>query len=104
MRYGSKGPGNGEILEGRYANYFEIGHNAFEFLLDFGQLYFEDPDGCMHTRIITNPIFARRLSYSLNQALAQYEQTHGLILAEAEEPDGDARMAKLRHIHAHKTP
>ncbi len=22
--------------EGRYANYFKVGHNAFEFLLDFG--------------------------------------------------------------------
>ena len=61
-------------MEGRYANYFEIGHNAFEFLLDFGQMYFEDPDSLMHTRIVTSPLFARRLADSLNQALAQYER------------------------------
>ncbi len=40
MRHRAKGPGHGDILEGRYANYFEIGHNAFEFVLDLGQLYF----------------------------------------------------------------
>jgi hypothetical protein len=28
-------------LEGKYANYFKVGHNAFEFILDFGQLYLE---------------------------------------------------------------
>jgi hypothetical protein len=103
MRYGIKGPENGEILEGRYANYIEIGHNAFEFLLDFGQLYFEDPDGCMHTRIVTNPMFAKRLAESLNQALVQYERTHGRIPGEADEPDGDVGADNIRHIHAHKT-
>jgi len=30
-------PATGE-LEGRYANYFQVGHNAVEFVLDFGQL------------------------------------------------------------------
>ncbi len=29
----------GGSLEGRYANYFKVGYNAFEFLLDFGQFY-----------------------------------------------------------------
>jgi hypothetical protein len=103
MRYGSKGPGNGEILEGRYANYFEIGHNAFEFLLDFGQCYFEEPDSRMHTRIVTSPMFAKRLADSLNQALAQYERTHGRIPGDAEEPDGDVRAGNIRHIHT-QTP
>jgi hypothetical protein len=28
-----------EPPEGRYANYFQIGHNAFEFIIDFGQGY-----------------------------------------------------------------
>jgi hypothetical protein len=104
MRYGNKGQGNGEMLEGRYANYFEIGHNAFEFLLDFGQSFAGEPDGWMHTRIVTSPIFARRLADSLNQALAQYERTHSRIPGEGEEPDGDVGADNIRHIHAHKTP
>jgi hypothetical protein len=104
MRRSSNGLGNGDFLEGRYANYFEIGHNAFEFLLDFGQMYFEDPDSLMHTRIVTSPLFARRLADSLNLALAQYEGTHGRIPAEAEAPDCNAGPENVRHIHAHKTP
>ena len=96
MRKGRKGLGDGDIMEGRYANYFEIGHNAFEFLLDFGQMYFEDPDSLMHTRIVTNPLFAKRLAGSLNQALAQYEATHGRVAAEAEEPDGDAGPERIK--------
>src|SRR5690349_1006835 len=33
-------------LDGRYSNYLTIGHNAFEFLFDFGQFYIgsEEPD------------------------------------------------------------
>lgn len=97
MRYGIKGQENGEILEGRYANYFEIGHNAFEFLLDFGQLYFEDPGGRMHTRIVTSPMFARQLAEVLNQALRQYEASYGRVadVDEAEEAS-DRREATGR--------
>ena len=104
MRYGIKGVGNGDMLEGRYANYFEIGHNAFEFLLDFGQCYAEEPDGWMHTRIVTSPIFARRLADSLNQALAQYERNHGQIPGDADEPDGTERRNNVRPIQALKPP
>jgi hypothetical protein len=99
----SQTPGNGDLFEGRYANYFEIGHNAFEFLLDFGQLYCEEPEGRMHTRIVTSPMFAKRLAAVLNRALRQYEQQHGQIPSEAEESDGDG-AENIRHIHAHKTP
>ena len=44
------------VLEGRYANHFDVGHNAFEFVIDFGQAY--DPaDVCRsHTRIVTSPL------------------------------------------------
>ncbi len=95
-------PGKGDLL-GRYTNYFEIGHNAFEFLLDFGQLYGAGSECWMHTRIITSPVFAKRLAEVLNRALSEYEQTHGGVQEDADEPDG-ARMAIVRHIHGHKTP
>ena len=32
-----KGFQAGEELEGRYANAFKVGQNAFEFVIDFGQ-------------------------------------------------------------------
>jgi hypothetical protein len=37
--------------EGRYANFFQIGHNAAEFLLEFGQ----EEGRIIHTRIYMSP-------------------------------------------------
>jgi hypothetical protein len=71
--------------EGRYANYFKVGYNAFEFLLDFGQFYSEGQGARFHTRIITNPMYAKSLLELLRQALEQYEQAFGSI--PCREPD-----------------
>lgn len=46
---------------GRYANYFKVGHNDVEFVLDFGQFYPDDDNAQIHTRIITNPGCAKVL-------------------------------------------
>ncbi len=51
--------------EGRYANYFEVGYNAFEFLLDFGQCFPESDNCGPHTRIITTPSYAKALLETL---------------------------------------
>ncbi|MBW2057770.1 MAG: DUF3467 domain-containing protein [Deltaproteobacteria bacterium] len=61
-------------LEGRYANYFKVGHNAFEFVLDFGQLYPESTEAQVHTRIITSPIYAKTLFETLRESIEQYEK------------------------------
>ncbi len=66
-------------LEGRYANYFQIGHNALEILLDFGQFYPESEVLLFHTRIITNPVCAKVLFALLQETISQYEQTFGVI-------------------------
>lgn len=65
--------------EGRYANFFKVGYNAFEFVLDFGQFYTENNDVKFFTRIITNPISAKDLIEVLRKSIAQYEQNHGII-------------------------
>jgi hypothetical protein len=67
-------------LEGRYANYFEVGYNAFEFLLDFGQHYPERGKARPHTRIITTPSYARALLETLKESIEKYEQAFGLII------------------------
>lgn len=54
--------------EGRYANFFQVGQNAFEFLIEFGQQH-----GEIHTRIYVSPRYARILSDLLLKALQQYE-------------------------------
>lgn len=62
---------NGRTPIGRYANVFRVGFNAFELVLEFGEA-FDDDGGHIHTRVITNPVFARVLVDSLNDALARY--------------------------------
>jgi hypothetical protein len=68
--------------EGRYTNCFQIGHNAFEFLLDFGQSYADGESDMLHTRLVTNPVFAVRLVKLLQQAIDQYERKFGSIPAD----------------------
>ncbi len=69
-------------LEGRYANWFQIGHNAFEFLLDFGQHFPETSEMHLHTRIITSPTYAKALFELLQTSIEQYEESHGPIPVE----------------------
>lgn len=66
-------------LLGNYANYFEVGHNAFEFLLDFGQLYQNQDQAQVHTRIIVSPTYAKALLRTLEESLHRYEQVFGSI-------------------------
>jgi hypothetical protein len=75
-------PDNG-ALNGRYSNYFKIGHNPFEFLFDFGQIYAGDAPAPLHTRIVTTPFYAKHLLALLRQSIAEYERLFGTI------PDGD---------------
>jgi len=58
--------------EGRYANFFQIGFNEHEFVIDFGQQYQPGPE-CIHTRIVTSPSSARTLTELLDDSLCQYE-------------------------------
>jgi hypothetical protein len=70
---------NTDPVEGRYANYFEVGHNAVEFLLDFGQYYPDSQQAWLYIRIITSPIYAKALFKTLGESIEQYEQTFGVI-------------------------
>lgn len=70
---------SGRDEQGRYANYCEIGHNAFEFLFDFGQTAPEREDALPHSRIVTSPSCAKALLETLRASIAQYEQRYGPI-------------------------
>ena len=69
-------------LEAQYTNYVEVGHNAFELLLDFGRSSPEEEEATFHTRIITSPSCAKALFELLRDSIEQYEKTFGPILAE----------------------
>lgn len=63
-------------VDGVYANYVEIGHNRYEFVLDFGQRY-GDHANVFLVRIVTHPVYARALLDTLEDALRQYELEWG---------------------------
>jgi hypothetical protein len=67
-------------IEGRYANFFKVGHNSLEFIVDFGQLYSDAPTQMIyHTRIVTSPAYARVLLEVLQDAIHKYQQSFGPI-------------------------
>lgn len=68
-----------ERIKGRYANYFKVGYNAFEFLFDFGQLHGELGSESIHTRIVTAPGYAKAFMEILQKSIAKHEKTHGNI-------------------------
>jgi Protein of unknown function (DUF3467) len=68
-----------ESIEGKYANYFQIGNNAIEFVIDFGQLYAGETVPRLHTRIITSPFYIRELLELLQQSLEEYQAQFGPV-------------------------
>jgi hypothetical protein len=65
--------------EGRYVNYFKIGHNAFELIIDCGQCYGDKEEPQLHTRIVTSPAYGKALLKTLRDSLEEYEKAYGRI-------------------------
>ncbi len=74
-----------EVGAALYVNYFEMGQNPFEFLIDFGQYHPGADDGegatAIHTRIAMAPPYAKLLSDILVQSIRTHEFEHGPIEA-----------------------
>jgi hypothetical protein len=66
------------VKEGHYANFFQIGHNASEFLIEFGQQ--EAGERVFHTRIYVRAKQARILADLMNSTLEQHERIFGRTL------------------------
>lgn len=65
-----------------YANQFEVGYNAFEFLFDFAQDYADssgEPEASAHTRIVTAPAYAKVFLDLLDRSIVDYEAQFGAI-------------------------
>jgi hypothetical protein len=67
--------------QARYANYFAVGFNEFEFVLDFGQSY-SAQDSRLHTRIVTSPAYAKELLEVLSDAVAEFSRSFGDLPSE----------------------
>ena len=92
----------------RYSNYFEVGYNAFEFLIDFGQYQPEVSEVVLHTRIVAGPALTKVLLEMVRDAIVKYEEENGPIpsLKDAENPmelllrslpDFETRALNARH-------
>ena len=75
-----------------YVNYFEVAHNRYEFLIEFGQYRpgKDDAPGAVaiHTRLALSPPYAKMLSDLLSRAVSEHEKGHGPIatIADASTP------------------
>jgi len=65
--------------EGKYANYFQVGHNTLEFVIDFGQSFSDGREEIFHTRIVTSPSYAKELLKVLVDSIDRYESVFGPI-------------------------
>ena len=65
-------------IEARYANFFRVGHNLAEFILEFGQVYSDSDSEVLHTRIVTNPTYARVFLAILSESIEKYDRVFGL--------------------------
>jgi len=62
-----------------YANYFEVGHNAFEFLIDFGQIDPQTGETNINSRLAVGPTHAKLFAHLLDGAVRKYESQFGQI-------------------------
>src|SRR5262249_35074765 len=84
MRREDKEPKQVGQLRAPHANYFQVGHNGFEFPLASGQFYPASTVAQFHTRIVTSPVYAKVLSETLRGSIDQYEQAFGVIPKDSE--------------------
>ncbi len=71
-----------ETSHALYANHYRVGHNAYEFVIDFGQWYEGDAEAQFHARIVTSPRYAKELCNILTRSIAAYEQRFGTVREE----------------------
>lgn len=78
-----------------YANYCEVGHNAFEFIFDFGQFRPEQGAVQIHSRIVTGPVQAKVFARMFATAIDRFEECNGSI---ADLDDEDALSALIGSV------
>ena len=70
---------NDEVAGGVYSNLAIITHSPNELIVDFAQMMPGTPKAKVRSRVIMNPINAKRLYKALADNIAKYEQQFGTI-------------------------
>lgn len=74
-----------DIADGTYSNLAIINHSVSEFIVDFVNIMPGIPKAKVKSRIILTPQHAKRLTKALEENIARFEKTHGVI-KDSEQP------------------
>ena len=69
-----------DVANGTYSNLAIISHSPSEIILDFAQMLPGTPNATVRSRVIMNPIHAKRLLAALNDNIQKYEHNFGPIV------------------------
>ena len=69
-----------DVAKGTYSNLAIISHSPSEIVLDFAQMLPGTANAQVRSRIIMNPIHAKRLLSALADNIQKYEQNFGTIV------------------------
>lgn len=69
-----------DVANGTYSNLAIISHSPTEIILDFAQMLPGTPNATVRSRVIMNPIHAKRLLAALNDNIQKYEHNFGTIV------------------------
>ena len=69
-----------DVAKGTYSNLAIISHSPSEIILDFAQMLPGNPNAQVRSRVIMNPIHAKRLLSALADNIKKYEQNFGTIV------------------------
>ena len=69
-----------DVANGTCTNLAIISHSPSEIILDFAQMLPGTPNPTVRSRIIMNPIHAKRLLAALNDNIQKYEHNFGPIV------------------------
>ena len=78
-----------EVATGIYSNLAVISHTPAEMVLDFAQMLPGSKNANVRSRVIMNPIHAKRLLMALNDNIQKYETQFGTIQEPTPAPAGD---------------
>lgn len=68
-----------QIASGVYSNLQIVQHSPTEFIIDFVQIMPNVPKAQVKSRVILNPIHAKKLLKALSENIQRYEMTFGAI-------------------------
>ena len=68
-----------EVAKGIYSNLVVISHSPTEIILDFAQVLPGIKDPSVRSRVIMDPVHAKRLLMALNENINKYEHLFGTI-------------------------